>query len=117
MPPCLFNSIPNKDRKSNAGQKPRASGFFLGGQCGRLRVLGDIAAILLVGFIDKIEGAMVMTDQVNREFEIDIQDLLSHFDSLEDPRSEVNLRHLFVSVITISIMAIFTGISDCTLGG
>ena len=45
----------------------------------------------------------------NREFEIDMQDLLSHFDSLDDPRAEVNLRHPFVSVIMISIMAILAG--------
>ena len=47
----------------------------------------------------------MMTAQI----ELDFDDLLSHFDSLEDPRSDVNQRHPFVSVIMISIMAILAG--------
>ena len=51
----------------------------------------------------------MMAAQGIREFEIDIEDLLSHFESLEDPRSEVNRRHPLESVIIISIMAILAG--------
>ena len=76
--------------------------------------MGDVATILLVGFIDKIQGTMGMAERAKREFEIDIQDLLSLFDSLEDPRSDVNLRHPLVSVIMISIMAILEGASGPT---
>lgn len=51
----------------------------------------------------------MMAAMGNREFEIDVEDLLSHFESLDDPRSEVNRRHPLVSVIMISIMAILAG--------
>jgi predicted transposase YbfD/YdcC len=58
---------------------------------------------------NKLQGGLMMAAQENREFEIDVTDLLSHFESLEDPRSEVNLRHPLESVIMISIMAILAG--------
>ena len=32
-----------------------------------------------------------------------------HFESLEDPRSEINLRHPLVSVVVISLMAVLAG--------
>ncbi len=51
----------------------------------------------------------MMAAMKNREFEIDVEDLLSHFGSLEDPRSEVNRRHPLKSVIMITIMAMLAG--------
>jgi len=57
------------------------------------------------------------TAQENREFDIDVTDLLSYFDSLEEPRSKVNLRHPLVSVIMIHIMAIMANMAIISVAG
>jgi len=44
-----------------------------------------------------------------KKTELDSTDLAKHFESLEDPRSDINQQHPFVSVIMISIMAILAG--------
>jgi len=41
--------------------------------------------------------------------QIDLDDLTAHFDSLKDPRSDINQRHPLPSVLAIAIMAILAG--------
>jgi predicted transposase YbfD/YdcC len=40
---------------------------------------------------------------------VGVEQVVSHFDELEDPRSEVNLRHPLESVLVIAIMAVLAG--------
>jgi predicted transposase YbfD/YdcC len=40
---------------------------------------------------------------------IDFDDLAQHFEQLDDPRSDVNQRHPFTSVVAISLMAVLAG--------
>jgi predicted transposase YbfD/YdcC len=40
---------------------------------------------------------------------IGLDEVVRHFEELEDPRSEVNLRHPFVSVIVIALLAVLAG--------
>lgn len=43
------------------------------------------------------------------EVVVSVEEVASYFAELEDPRSEVNLRHPLVSVVTISVMAVLAG--------
>ncbi len=45
---------------------------------------------------------------------MDIEDVLRHFDQLEDPRSPINRHHPLTSVVVISIMAIMAGANGPT---
>ena len=45
---------------------------------------------------------------------IGLDDVVRHFEELEDPRSEVNLRHPFVSVVVIALLAVFAGAGGLT---
>lgn len=45
---------------------------------------------------------------------MDIEDVLRHFDQLEDPRSSVNRHHPLTSVVVIAIMAILAGANGPT---
>lgn len=45
---------------------------------------------------------------------VGLDEVLVHFSELEDPRSEVNLRHPLESVVTIAIMAVLAGASGPT---
>jgi predicted transposase YbfD/YdcC len=45
---------------------------------------------------------------------LDVEEVLRHFQDLEDPRSSVNLRHPLVSVVVIAIMAVLAGASGPT---
>jgi predicted transposase YbfD/YdcC len=49
-----------------------------------------------------------------KPLDLDIEDLVGHFETLEDPRSEVNLLHPLSSVIVIAIMAILAGANGPT---
>ena len=40
---------------------------------------------------------------------VSLDEVVRHFEELEDPRSEVNLRHPLVSVVVIAIMAVLAG--------
>lgn len=40
---------------------------------------------------------------------MDIEDVLRHFEQLEDPRSSINRQHPLTSVVVIAIMAILAG--------
>jgi predicted transposase YbfD/YdcC len=40
---------------------------------------------------------------------IGLDEVVRHFEQLEDPRSEVNLRHPFVSVVVIALLAVLAG--------
>ena len=40
---------------------------------------------------------------------IGLSTVAQHFESLEDPRSEINLRHPLVSVVVIALMAVLAG--------
>lgn len=44
----------------------------------------------------------------------EIDDIVRHFEDLEDPRSEVNLQHPLISVIVISLMAVLAGATGPT---
>ena len=39
----------------------------------------------------------------------DLSEIVGHFETLEDPRSTINRRHLLPSVVTISLMAVLAG--------
>jgi len=45
---------------------------------------------------------------------MDIEDVLRHFDQLEDPRSTINRRHPLTSVVVIAIMAVIAGANGPT---
>jgi hypothetical protein len=45
---------------------------------------------------------------------IRVEDVARHFDELEDPRSEINQRHPFVSVVVICLMEVLAGASGPT---
>src|SRR3974390_1824842 len=45
---------------------------------------------------------------------IGLDEVVRHFEELEDPRSEVNLRHPFVSVVVIALLAVLAGASGPT---
>ena len=45
---------------------------------------------------------------------IGLDEVLVHFSGLEDPRSEVNLRHPLESVVVIALMAVLAGASGPT---
>ena len=45
---------------------------------------------------------------------MDIEDVLRHFDQLEDPRSSINRRHPLSSVVVIAIMAVVAGANGPT---
>ncbi len=45
---------------------------------------------------------------------IELDEVLSHFSELEDPRSEINRRHPLVSVVVIARMAVLAGASGPT---
>ena len=40
---------------------------------------------------------------------IDLAEVVAHFETLEDPRSSVNLRHPLPSVLVISLLAVLAG--------
>src|SRR5258708_14546604 len=40
---------------------------------------------------------------------VSLDEIVGYFDELEDPRSAVNLRHPFVSVVVIALMAVLAG--------
>ena len=40
---------------------------------------------------------------------VELEEVLCHFDELEDPRSPINLKHPLVSVVVIAIMAVLSG--------
>ena len=40
---------------------------------------------------------------------IGMDDVVRHFEELEDPRSQINRRHPLVSVVVISLMAVLAG--------
>lgn len=46
--------------------------------------------------------------------ELDYEDFTKHFDSLDDPRSDINQRHPLGSIIMISIMSILAGANSPT---
>ena len=41
--------------------------------------------------------------------QVRLDEIVSYFDKLEDPRSTVNLRHPLVSVVVIAMMAVLAG--------
>jgi predicted transposase YbfD/YdcC len=43
------------------------------------------------------------------DLRVSLDEIVGYFDELEDPRSEVNLRHPFVSVVVIALMAVLAG--------
>jgi predicted transposase YbfD/YdcC len=45
---------------------------------------------------------------------IDLDEVVRHFEELEDPRSTVNLQHPLVSVVVIALMAVLAGASGPT---
>jgi hypothetical protein len=45
---------------------------------------------------------------------VDLDEILLHFQELEDPRSPINLRHPLVSVIVIAMMAVLAGAAGPT---
>ena len=48
------------------------------------------------------------------EIHIDLDQIVEHFENLEDPRSEINRKHPLVSVIVISLMAVLANANGPT---
>lgn len=46
---------------------------------------------------------------MRKSIRADLKEVGLHFGSLEDPRSSINLRHPFISVVVISLMAVLAG--------
>lgn len=44
-----------------------------------------------------------------RKVRVGVEEIAEHFDSLEDPRSDINQKHPFVSILVISVMAVLAG--------
>ena len=40
---------------------------------------------------------------------VDLSEMITHFETLEDPRSSINQRHPLVSVVVIAVMAVLAG--------
>ena len=55
-----------------------------------------------------------MVGMGSEELRIGVDEVIAHFDKLEDPRSTINLRHPLVSVIVVAIMAVMAGASGPT---
>ena len=55
-----------------------------------------------------------MTKMDSEELRLGVEELVRHFQELEDPRSTVNQRHPLVSVIVIAIMAVLAGANGPT---
>ena len=51
---------------------------------------------------------------MGRESRFGLDEVICHFAELEDPRSEINRRHPFVSVVVIALMAVLAGASGPT---
>ncbi len=49
-----------------------------------------------------------------QEVRIGIEDVLDCFEDLDDPRSDINQRHPFESVVVISLMAVLAGANGPT---
>src|SRR6266568_8023771 len=45
---------------------------------------------------------------------VGLDEVVAYFDELEDPRSEVNLKHPLVSVVVIAMMAVLAGANGPT---
>jgi uncharacterized protein YllA (UPF0747 family) len=45
---------------------------------------------------------------------VSLDEVIRHFEELEDPRSTVNLQHPLVSVVVIALMAVLAGASGPT---
>ncbi len=45
---------------------------------------------------------------------VSLEEVMGHFEELEDPRSDINIRHPLVSIVVISIMAVLAGASGPT---
>ena len=46
---------------------------------------------------------------MSKERRVELSEIISHFDELEDPRSSINRHHPLISVIVISLMAVISG--------
>lgn len=57
---------------------------------------------------------MTTAKQVPQEIRVGLDELLCHFQELEDPREPINIRHPLASIIMISIMAVLAGASGPT---
>ena len=49
-----------------------------------------------------------------RKVRVRLDEIAEYFDSLVDPRSDVNQKHPFVSVIVIAVMAVLSGANGPT---
>ena len=52
-----------------------------------------------------------------KEIRVGVDEIIAHFEKLEDPRSTINQRHPLVSVVVIAIMAVLAGASGPTAIG
>lgn len=57
---------------------------------------------------------MAKAKQELKEVRIGLEEVLCHFQELEDPREPINIRHPLVSVVVIAIMAVLAGASGPT---
>lgn len=44
-----------------------------------------------------------------KKVSVGVEEIAEHFESLQDPRSDINQKHPFVSVVTIGVMAVLAG--------
>ena len=83
---------------------------------GNLRFAPELVIYLPVSYFSSPQGETVMTDVIQepKEILIGIEEILGHFQSLEDPREPINIRHPLVSVVVIAVMAVLSGASGPT---
>ena len=44
-----------------------------------------------------------------KETRVDLSEVVRHFETLDDPRSDINLKHPLVAVVVIGVMAVLAG--------
>src|SRR5271166_6318335 len=66
--------------------------------------------VLCVATFTAAHGERTMAD-IQR---IPLDEVILHFEKLEDPRSTINLQHPLVSVVIIALMAVLAGASGPT---
>ncbi|QDU61049.1 hypothetical protein Pan216_19020 [Planctomycetes bacterium Pan216] len=51
---------------------------------------------------------------MSKDVRVTLEDVITHFEDLEDPRSTINQRHPLISVVVIAVMGVLAGASGPT---
>ncbi|WP_419192683.1 transposase family protein [Kolteria novifilia] len=52
---------------------------------------------------------------MSKDIRVTLEDVITHFEDLEDPRSTINQRHPLISVVVIAVMGVLAGASGPTV--